>query len=335
MTAKRRNRSKNKPKQKAKQQAPKQLVMARPRIRVPSLQGLDRPALEWAHLLADPCNAKLVYPCYPSGNGGTVLVRFENDQVVANGATEVAAFGVWAPGFGLSTTNVTAQTSDTLGSLLTPSTLVAPGDTFLKNNGNAVRCVAACLQISYPGSELNRAGIVGIGVAPADTAILNLPTAAGGGNINATAQGYRVASQHVERMPQSIVECKWFPGEADQTAYSYPYPTAYAPGLQGRNAIIWSASGFPVSTGVRIRMVAVYEINLFSNAGIPSVQAIAPPVSAFQTSHVLRYLASKDPQWYLDTAGKVARVIGNVISYASQGFKAAGAAVNGLALMAA
>lgn len=300
---------------------------------VPRGVALDAAAIQWAKLLVDPCNSNLVHGCYPTGVGGTILMRVENDQIIANGATEVATFGGWVPGYGLACMNSTPQTSDTLGSLVTPTILLGPADAYLKTNANSVRCVAACMQISYPGSELNRAGVVAIGVGPADQVSTQLPTAAGGNNLNGSPQLYRTISQHVQRMPQDIVECRWFPGEADQTPYDPQYPTLYAQNFAGRNAILFSASGFPVSTGIRVRMVAVYEISLVGATG--SVQAVAAPVSNNLPNQVLKFLADKDPQWYLGAAMKAGKTLGSIISYASQGAKAAGYAVNGLALLAA
>lgn len=303
--------------------------------RVPRLAAmLDRAAVEWAQLLMDPCNAKLAYPCYPSGSGSTVLMRLEADSIIASGATETASFGSWIPGLGIQLQNTTPQTSDTLGSLITPGSL-QPGDTFLKASATAVRCVAACLQITYPGSESSRAGVVGIGLVPAETFAYNTTTASGGSNINGTAQSQRVMCQHVERMPATVLEIKWVPGEADTTSYGYPYPTLYSQQFAGRNALAWSASGFPVNTGIRVRTVAVYEMSLTSTAASGSVQSVVPATSVTPMATILKALSDKDPQWYLSTALKTARTVGSIISYASQGVKAAGLAVNGLALMAA
>lgn len=311
-------------------------VSQRARLSSRVMMGLDRAAADWAALLEDPCSAKLVYPCYPSGNGGTVLMRVEADSIYGGGATETAGFGAWVPGYGLFFGNSTPAPLDTTSSLLGTNTNFQPGDTFLKTNCGSIRCVAACLQMSYPGSELSRAGVVGIGVAPADSFITNLPTAVGGANNASSAQVFRITCQHVQRMPQDVMECKWFPGETDQGAYSAVYPAAtFAQGLAGRNAIVWSASGFPVSTGIRIRTVAVYEVSLISTLSSGQVQSVAPPTSAFQTSHVLRYLAGKDPQWYLHKARQIAQTIGSVVSYASQGAKAAGYAINGIPLLMA
>lgn len=325
----------------AKRQTSKQQPKAKPRqvarVSPPSRGVFDRAALEWAMLLRDPCNAKLTYPCYPGGTGGTVLIRLEADSIIANGATETAAFGAFIPGIGASLANATPQTSDTApGSLLQANANIQPGATFISANANALKCVAACVQLSYPGSELNRAGIVGIGVVPATTTVNALATASGGGNINSSAQAARIACQHVERMPAGVVECKWFPGEADASEISMlNYPTSYGSLFNGRNAILWTASGFPVSTGVRVRCVAVYEVSLQSTTASGQVQAVAPPVSSNTPAQILRAMAHKDPQWYIESATKAGRAIGTAISYAAQGAKAAGAFVNGVALMMA
>lgn len=295
--------------------------------------NLDRPALDWATLLTDPCNAKLVYPCFPSGNGSTVLMRVEADAVIFASATATAGFGMWIPGVGLALTNNAILNSDTAGALLDTNTLIAPGDAFLKSRCSGFRAVAGCLQIMYPGTELDRSGIVGIGIV--DAGMYQRSTAViAGGNAEVLSAGLvRTSCQHTERMPATLVECKWFPGEADFSSYPGLYPVEYARDFSGHNAIQFSISGMQAASGVRIRTVCVYEVAFSSFNG--QVTSVAPPVSTSTTSNVLKFLADKDPQWYLETARKAGNAVSSIVSYARMGYKAAGMAVNGLALLAA
>jgi len=292
--------------------------------------NLDQPAAEWAQLLANPCNAKLAYPCYPTGSGSSVLVRQEFDAVVASGATETAIFGAFNPGGGYTVVSQTALVADNTQSLMLASgTLSIAGITSYAS----WRPVAACIQISWPGSELNRQGVVAVGIIPGGTAIVNMPGAQGGGNLTASAAQWRAALQHVERMPNSVVECKWFPGEADAVPIDAAAPIArYADDMRGRNVIGFSASGFPVSTGIRIRGVVVAEVSFVN---INQVQAVVPPRSSTPTFEILRTMANVDPQWYLESAAKSVNRVSNAVSYAAQGVKAAGLAVNGLGLIMA
>jgi len=263
-------------------------------------------------------------------------MRLEADAILFSGATETGGLAAFVPGLGLGLASGTAIIGDTAASTITIAGGITPGAGFLASNGYSLRAVAACTQVCYPGTELNRSGIIGIGVMSAGTLIPNMTTADGGGNAVASPQALRIACQHVERMPATMVEARWFPGDEDANPYNYASrPTAWAQALNGRNAIVVSASGFPVSTGIRIRNVAVYEISLGSSTTTGQVQSISAPRSINTSGHVLKFLADKDPQWYLHTAQKIGRAIGSVIDYAATGMKAAGTAVNGLALLAA
>lgn len=318
-------------------QAPTQRQRALLKARVPRLMAtLDRAAVEWAALLNDPCNARLTYACYPVGDSNSILMRVESDTILFSGSTETAGQMVFVPGLGIALTNLTPATSDTSGSTLTRNASISPGEGFIAANAASLRCVAACTQVTYPGTELNRSGVVGIGLTGAGNFLSNLTTGEGGGNANASAQTLRILTQHVERMPSTMVECKWFPGDGDAESFNYALrPAAWGQALNGRNAIAVSASGFPVSTGIRIRNVAVYELALLSSVASGQVQALAPPVSSSTTGSVLRFLYSKDPQWYLESAAKLAAGARTAISYVRAGVKAAGMAANGLALLAA
>lgn len=295
---------------------------------------MDQAALAWRRSLEDPCNAPLAYPCYSTGGGGTVLIRCETDALYFTGATETAGIYAFVPGMSQAWINTSLLPTDTFGTLITG--VPAPGTNWLNSNAGSVRAVAACVQVMYPGSELNRAGVVGVGTAPAETLVDNIAAINGGGGINVSAAVVRTTCAHVERMPATMVEAKWYPGEADQVSQTPILPSVYTPLLNGRNALVVSVSGFPVSTGVRIRAVAIYEVGLNSvTGGLGTVVQAAPPVSTVLPATVIKSLFDKDPQWWLETAVKTGRTISNVISYAAAGAKAAGRVMNGLAIMAA
>jgi hypothetical protein len=294
---------------------------------------LDNNARSWARLLEDPCNAPLVYPCFSTGGGGTVLMRLEYDTILWSGATDTAGVYAWIPGAALSIINGTTLTSDTTTS--TYSGANGPGSQWFPTNASSVRAVAACMQVMYPGTELNRSGIVAIGCVPADTFVSFIATAGGGANNATSAAAARQSLVHAERMPTGVVEARWFPGENDQGSINGTLPTAYASVCPGRNGILVSASGFPVSTGIRVRAVGVYEVSLYSSSTLGSVQTPAPPVSVNNAAQVIKTLFDRDPQWWLTSAQKAGRALSNAISYAGMGAKAAGTVVNGLALIAA
>lgn len=332
MAKRRQNRKR---KQQAPQQKPQQAPARRAAVvpRVNMLTMLDAGARAWAKLLDDPCAANLVYPCYPTGTGGSVLMRFETDNLYYTGATETAGMFLVCPGALQGFTNNVPQTSDTapgspLGAFLTQ----VPGYSFIHANANSFRAVAGCMQIMYPGTELNRSGIVGVGITDGAVFSRNIATANGGGNINLSAGELRTMCQHVERMPTGVVEIKWFPGNKDQQPESTQGNDLNSTDeIGGRNTMFASVSGFPVSTGVRIRTVCVYEISFGAGAG--QVTGAHAPPSINTPAQVVKAMSTRDPLWYIESAVKAGKAIGTAISYAAAGYKAASSIAAGLALV--
>jgi hypothetical protein len=124
-----------------------------------------------------------------------------------------------------------------------------PGYNFLSTNAGQFRCLAACIQVYWPGSELNRQGIVSVGQFPADIVT----------DAVVSTSDMRTASPYVERMPDGMVELKWRPTTFETTWQRVANVTDTATDWDKYTALAVSASGIPVSTGIRVRMVAVYE----------------------------------------------------------------------------
>lgn len=211
--------------------------------------GFDKASADYAALLADPCNGPLVSGPFGDGSGG-VVSRFERDIVINNTATDVGAALAFIPGLahvqGTSSPVTNDTTAITFGPILSGD---MPGLSFLLTNAGQFRCLAACIQVYWPGSELNRQGIVSLGQFPADIVT---------DNVVATSD-IRSASPYVERMPEGMCELKWRP-----TAYETTWQRANnvmdtSADWDKYTALTISAAGIPVSTGVRVRMVAVYE----------------------------------------------------------------------------
>lgn len=293
---------------------------------------LDAAALQWAALLNDPCNARLTYPCYPSGNAGTVLIRLEQDNILFNEVSATAGFGVWVPGAAAFLRNTIAVTDDTAGSTLTNFAALGAGYSYIAANASSFRCVAGCLQITYPGSELSRSGIIGLGVVEANAVLTSVSTGNGGGNLPISASAVRVACQQVGRTPADVYECKWFPGQNDQASLTNIIPANISSVISGRNAIAFSAAGLPAGVGIRVRTVAVFEVSLdFGEIGV--VASVAPPTSTSSMASVVKFLQDKDPSWYINVARKAYDVVDRAISYAKQGSKYAGAIAGAVALL--
>jgi hypothetical protein len=213
---------------------------------------LDSYGLAYAKLLADPCTAELVHPTYNSGTGG-FLSRFESSVALFNGATDTAGVLHWYPGrVGIS--GGTAATNFYTANSASATTGVIPaagalnwcaGAPFLTANAASCRCVAACLKVSYYGTELNRAGYVTLGNQLNDDVSTSISTE----QISQT-NTYRM------RTPDDTVEFRWRPSDGD-TAFSDP---ALNNGTGPNNdRITMTVAGLTAATGVRIDTIAVYE----------------------------------------------------------------------------
>jgi hypothetical protein len=210
---------------------------------------MDRASLDYAALLADPCNGPLVSGPFGDGSGG-VVTRFERDVVINNSATDVGAALVFIPGLAtVQGTSAPITTDVTAINFANIATSDMPGYNFLSTNAGQFRCLAACIQVYWPGSELNRQGIVSVGQFPADIVT----------DAVVSTSDMRTASPYVERMPDGMVELKWRPTTFETTWQRVANVTDTATDWDKYTALAVSASGIPVSTGIRVRMVAVYE----------------------------------------------------------------------------
>lgn len=289
------------------------------RARIPRAPILDAPAVAYAKLLADPCNGPLVHGLSVDGVGG-IVSRFESDFII-NGNNETAAFYAFVPGLavGQGSTNLLASdaTPITFGPLNNVFAFLAPSS----RSVGSFRCLSACIQVYWPGTELNRAGVVGL-------------MQSNYGDINdfatpVTPGFLRSASTYVERTPQDKLELKWTPSEADlnwteQGANDTGIASSYAK----RSTLTVSAAGLPANTGLRVRLTAVYEWKPLQVTGIAMQRTVARSNNTL--SHVLNVLDSTG-DWVYNGAVKV----GTTLSKIWAAVEAAGGVAYGAAKMAA
>jgi hypothetical protein len=255
--------------------------------------ALDAYSSAYARLLSDPCAAPLTSPSYIGGDAG-ILSRFETDYLLFNNATDTAGTLIWTPG-GIGTTGTLAShlfftnaaTSAAFATSTALSNASAPGLTFLANSAVSARCVAACMQVYWPGSEANRSGIVYTGVVNGGAVV---------GGTGVSADGVGSACQFVDRMPAGMIETKWRPADGDQISIPVNTNTAAAE-IDKRNAIVLAIKGIPNSTGVRVRLVAVYEWTPGLSQGF-----VTPITTRSWTGNsltdVLNYLDARYPNWF-------------------------------------
>lgn len=284
----------------------------RPRVRVRPSAGLDRPALDYAQLLVDPCGANLAHPVYQGATGG-YLARFENDQIVNSSATDLGSMGMFCPGnihdgaLGGYHLGAAPVTGDTVSMNLNAFNASQPGWAFLKANSESARCVAACVQISYPGAELTRSGIVALGQANYSSLVATPKT---------TGQ-LRSMAQHVRRMPDGMVEIRLVPNVTSQN-YTNAADTSNDTIEEDMPALFWSVWGIPASTGVRVRTVAIYEWLPKNATGINLPSATTISASGHSLNDVLRYL-QRTGDWATSGFHEASRAVSSIASAAYNG----------------
>jgi len=287
-----------KPKQPMQSRGP-----TRPRRRGgPGLAGLDAYAADYARLVADPCNARLTKGI-SMGSEGSIVIRLEADAILFTAGADTGGAVFWVPGGNLAYAG--ASTTDTSTLTLGNSVPgVAAGSGFLGANASAFRCIAACAQLMFPGTELQRSGVVAMGIMPTSTVGGLLPVSIGGQGGLTTLGNLRSLCQYTKRVPDEMTEMTWRPGQADGNMNNADAIAGNDLQAQaGKNGILISASGLPAGVGIRIRTVAVYEYEPFVGNGV--VATVETTRSVNTVNDVLRTLDNAIPQWFIDGFKKV------------------------------
>lgn len=268
----------------------------------------------YLQLLEDPCTGPLVHA--PGSSSGGIVTRFESDFIFGNEATTTCGALLFTPG---AYTNNASANPGYLGFVSTADATAAnasqngqntilPGWSYLNANASSYRCIAACAQVYWPGSELNRQGVVSGAQATGGLLLQGNPY---------KVADLRSASPIVERMPSDFMEIKWAPSHADGLFLNPASTVSQGGSLDAHSSILLTFAGIPVSTGVRIRLVAVVEwqpsrsgLNLASNV------ADSDP-SSMQKARVM--LDRANPGWW-HRAGQAAYhfLSGATVAYAAQ-----------------
>jgi hypothetical protein len=221
---------------------------------------LDGAATEYARLLMDPCGARIVHPIFPGGDAG-YLFRADSFVTVGVGATDTCGIVHWCPGY------LNASNSDLIGgSAATATTSIttiavspsSPGKVFLQTQARGVRCVAACLKVTFPGNEAQRAGRIHYG-----------QTTAGLFDVGegVTTDNVAQALQHYTRTPADIIEMIWRPNIAD-TEFNDASATSSAQVRDRKSALTMAYAGLPAGVGLTLHFTAVYEWTPATGVGI-------------------------------------------------------------------
>lgn len=279
----------------------------RMQVQSPLSKSLDAQAMCWARLLADPCSAPLCHPVYAGGNGG-ILARFENSYNIGFGVGETAGIFSWAPGnCGQSSaaasgivvgTGANSSTALTLANAV--PTTVQPGYQFLIDNSSGFRCVSACMQIFYLGTESNRSGVVSYGNLLGG--VFNF------GNV-VSADAASNVFEHFERTPLNHLEVKFRPSSYDQT-WTDATQNRTLDSTTKYGAMGFSFAGVQAAAGFRVRLVAVYEyIPVFGTGQTANV--FSRNTSGNTMDDVINYL-DRLGKWTVQGGRALARIYSGV-----------------------
>lgn len=254
----------------------------------PTRGGLDAAAKRYARLVNDPCYADLSLPTYAAAGTG-LLMRVESDFILGAEATSVGAAVVFTPGLNSVTAgsrSVTIPTTVVNADTATITWVDAPTSSCPGGGMASImtqcRAVAACLQISFVGSELQRAGVVSLSQSTYQTAT----------SMSTTAQ-IRANSERVVRMPDGVLEIKLAP--TDLNANFAPAAALAAPDKYMMPCLVASVTGIPSSTGVRVRCVQVLEWTPAASDGV--VMSTKSADSDSTLAGIIRFLQTARPDW--------------------------------------
>lgn len=299
---------KNKVKQNSKQtQRQRPNGGAATRIR----QGLDAAARDYAMLLRDPCNARLVAPVY-SGMGTGEYRRFR--RIISIPSTAMEGTYVFSPS--RNTMNRATHIAANAGN---PYTFINQEPLFNLPTAYAditeLRCLAGCVKVRYTGPEQFRGGVIGVRTLPFNY-IRNGQTT---NNVEQLS-----LSPLIHRVGEVEHEVKFVPGGADQT-FSAGDPIVISDDMtHGMFGFTFSIPG--QAGNLQIEVTAVLEIE--APAGV--VPNAMPAASTNTLNHVLTALGPTAKWAYSSVAVPVLKsALNGIVQTATK----TGAASAGMAML--
>lgn len=225
----------------------------------------DLACLEYANLLIDPCNAKIVRPLYDSPSEG-FQVRLRTITIVGGG-TETAGVVVFNP-----VSNAYIQNGGaTALTVFTANSNTAFGFLQSTTGGSQIsfRCTAACMKVITNASEMNRSGVCYFGNTAAE---LVAP------GYSMTAATVESALPNSQRTPQSSTEIVWLPaeGSSDIWATCLSSPPTW---LVGVDCMGFAYSGDAAAAGFTVELTAVYEVQYSASGPIGFTNGIINTIS--------------------------------------------------------
>jgi hypothetical protein len=237
-------------------------------------------------MIMDPCNAKITPTAYRGGDG--FVQRFRTTQSVAL-TTQTCFISIFYP----------AYNSYYIAGVALPSTVntgplsyntAGPGQAFLLANADSQRAVAACTQVDYSGTELNRQGLLYRGIVKASVFSNNF-----------TVDNIIALLGNPERVPDSTSEVKWVPGATEEEYWNTGSISPDGPG--DRNVIVYIGTGFTSAVTFSFTNTLIAEWQPNFGVGI-AANSVNTPDAPAGFEHVKTHLA-KAGNWWLSAAATV------------------------------
>lgn len=307
------------------------------------------PILEYAKLLADPCEAPLVGPNYGSTEAG-YLSKFSSYVPMAIGSAETSGYIIWFPDYCNGTgagaggySNCIAFAASSANTTPTALTFGRGINTYTDDGGSIpdpaydfcegttvqdTRCAAACMKMTYTGQNSTLAGRVGYIEGISRESLL---TGDGGSPLNvASIARY---SNTAMRTPLDTIENKFRPSEGSQFFRSTNLAedacfvmgdtvnTAIGPSTTSGTGLgigfYWD--GLTSNTSFSFDLLKAIEWRPEMSSGL-----VAPPVKSSKqggnvVSRALAYLDTSHPGWQRATYQAAMSLAARVASTASSG----------------
>lgn len=211
-------------------------------------------------------------------------MRFDTTLTFGKNPTDTAAYLQWTPGAvgpnGLDLVfNSGVTAASTPAAVAIGGSASSPGYLFLSQNASAFRTVAAAMQITYPGSELTRAGRIHYGQATGglvdvgDTPVID---------------GVLASLNNWERTPGETIQINLRPGSAE-TIFQDAAATTLASTKDRCASLVVGFADLPVNTGMYIHLTLVVEWKPTVSKGMAST-ASTRAMSRSTMDDVFNYL---------------------------------------------
>lgn len=208
---------------------------------------VEKAVRDYIALLKDPCNGPLVGPVGATANG--YITRFE--KTIPINPTNPNWYLKWAPGcISFAANGDGLYTADMASAATTPLVQLynntdAPGYAFLNSTCQTYRCLAACVQVRYTDTEVNRKGVLGSTIGTSARSV---------GNVN---EGMSITVDRA-RVPDQSLEVLWQPGDGDEMFTSRTTVGHDIETTGRKNAIIMAGTGC-LAASISLRLVVVYQ----------------------------------------------------------------------------